>query len=130
MTLTEEFKEMPTLLLASTLSGVALKPDGGVNVRSVCEVASWLLGFDIFTHEFVHPATMSDYRAAGFAQFPKLPDTAEAEADLHAAMKQALDAYGETVRVRKGTLERTQNPLGTAHDVMPHAQIIVVDPNG
>lgn len=122
-------KEFPTLIVASTITGIALcQIKGGLGPMLEC--AAHLLGGPVWNHEFCHEPTMMEISEAAYSQFPDLPTRAEAEADYQAAAAKALAAYGPVVSVKEGTFRRRESPLATLRTVAPHAEIITIHPKG
>lgn len=120
----EERKDFPTLVVASTLTGIALAHMRGIGPMHEC--AEWLFGGPVWTHELVHGPTQDVYVEEGYRQFPNLPRRDEAEKDWQAAASKATAAYGPTVNVVRGSDGRRESPLATLRAVAPHAEVIPV----
>lgn len=125
-------REFPTIVVASALTGIGLGDIPG-GFSAIAEIASYLFGAPIWTHELVHEPTYDAYREEGYRQFPDMPTSSEAEQDWRQAAAKALAAYGPTVTVAKGAHGRRESPTDTAAAVAPHATIIPIivgDGNG
>jgi hypothetical protein len=118
-----EYKEFPTLIVASTLTGIGLT---NMTFSDVHEVIEWLFGGPVWTHEFVHAPTNDIYISRGYEQFPNMPTQFDAEKDWKGAAEKAVAAYGETVIVAKGENGRQASPLQTIRDIKPDVKIIPV----
>ena len=121
--MTPEAKEFPTLIVASSVTGITMT---GMTYSDVQRVISWLCGFDIWTHELVHGPTRDMALEECARQFPLMPTQAEAETDWRAAADKAIDAYGATVLVKRGTGTRRAGPVQTLKDIKPDARVIEI----
>lgn len=120
-----ERKDFPTLVVASTLTGVALCHMRGIGPMHEC--IEWLFGGPVWTHEIVHGPTQDVYVEEGYRQFPDMPRADEAEKDWRAAATKATAAYGETVSVARGNPDqRRESPLDTIRAVAAHAEVIPI----
>lgn len=122
-----EVKQFPTLVVASTLTGISMAV---MRISARPECAEWLCGYPVGTHELAYQPIMDDYIAKGYAQFPDMPTKAAAEADFQAAAAKAVAAYGEVLTVNRGTGERSENPIETLQTMTPNEEIIVVTVGG
>lgn len=122
-----ETKQFPTLVVASTITGIGLT---NMKFSDMHECAEWLCGYPVWTHELVHGPTQDQYVTEGYEQFPNMPTPAEAENDYVAAAAKAVAEYGETVVVRQGDSQRHEGPIETLSTVAPHAEVITVKIGG
>lgn len=107
----QETKRFPTLHVASAITGVGLCD--GMKYSTIHEIAEFLAGHPVWTHELGHLEMMQRISDHAREQFPAMPTEEEAQADFRAAAVKALAAYGETVTVRRGSLERGADPIST-----------------
>jgi hypothetical protein len=119
-----ETQEFPTLEMATSFSGVGLCQ---MSYSRVGEICSWVLGRDLFTHEIAHTPTVEEYRRLILEQFPQMPDEEECVADYEAAGRRAIEAYGETVTVKRGVPHRTVSPVQTLREMgVEEIEVVVV----
>jgi hypothetical protein len=118
-----EYKEFPTLVIASATTGVMLFNGSFGDVHEAIE---WLFGGPVWTHEMVHAPTQDIYKSRAFEQFPNLPTTADAQNDWQKAAKKAINEYGAILNVAKGEDGRRAGPVQTILDIKPDAVIIPV----
>lgn len=116
-------KEFPTLILASTISGIGMTD---MTYSDIMEIASWLCGYSIYTHELAHGPTKDIYISEGISQFPRMPLYDAAQRDWQAARDAALAAYGPTVSVRRGDHRRAEHPVHTLKAIVPNAEVVVI----
>lgn len=116
---TPETKEFPTLLVASTMTGIGL--GDGLTFSDVQECAEHLFGGPVWTHELAYEPIYSQYKAEALRQFPDMPTREEAEADYKAAAKAAVERYGQTVSVKRGNCKRDIGPVGSIAEMMGHS---------
>ena len=109
-----------TLHVASLLTGIGLTE--GVKYSDLQRIADQLLGYPIVTHELALDPTMERIREVGFTLFPDMPSAKEAEADYQAAAIKAVEIFGPTITIPKGTDEREADPITTAIEAR-HAAI-------
>jgi hypothetical protein len=122
-----ETKQFPTLIVASTITGIGLT---NMKFSDMHECAEWLCGHPVWTHELVHGPTKDEYITEGYEQFPAMPTPADAEDDYVAAAAKAISAYGETVEVRQGNSKRHEGPMQTLRSMVPDADVIAVTARG
>ena len=114
-----------SLDVATVLTGIAMRK--GFTVSLAQEIASHLLGYDIYTHELVHEPTQDAYTEEGYRQFPDMPRRDAVHADLNAATSQVLAAYGPKVTVARGNHVRREHPLDTLRVIVgPDKPIIAI----
>lgn len=118
-------KEFPTLIVASAVTGIGLCRG---TFSDMMEITSWLCGFDIFTHELAHAPTYDIACDEAYRQYPLLPAPADAETDWKAAADKAINTYGSTLSVRRGSAKRRESPIDTLTAMKPDASILVIDP--
>lgn len=128
-------KEFPTGVVLSITTG-----------RSLCEfthwlkAATWILGWDVFTHELADQAVWDTMRERVFAQHPALadcepwaaPDTTlrtpqEIQQFCDAYIERQVARYGATLAIEQGNASRTESPLASARRLMPDKPILVVE---
>lgn len=102
-------KEFPTLVVASTITGVTLCR---VHASEMDQVANYLFGAPVRKLDLTHEPKAA-YVQEGYCQFPDMPTREEAQADWEAAARKAVAAYGETVTVQQGTHGRRESPAQT-----------------
>ena len=119
-----ETKEFPTLVVATTATGISLGT--GINYSNVQECAEWICGHPVWTHELGFGPLMDRVSALAYAMFPLLPTKDAASADWSAAARKAIEDHGETVLVPRGALERDQSPIETLKQMRPNDDPLVI----
>lgn len=123
-----ETKEFPTLVVASTVTGIGLCE--GLNYSKMQECAEWLCGHPVWTHELAYQPIIDRYKSEGYRQFPQFPSVEEAETDYAAAAQKAIAAYGEVVSVEKGEGKRDGSPMQTILAMKPDAEVVTLVVDG
>ncbi|KQT52183.1 MULTISPECIES: hypothetical protein [unclassified Aureimonas] len=110
-----ETHEFPTLEVATAMTGIALC---STSISRMHEIATVLAGHDVWTHELGHRETMDAIGAHARIGLPDMPTRHEAEANWKAAAEKATSAYGDTVTVTRGTMQRSADPVSTLAGMM------------
>ena len=122
--MTARTKQFRTLEVVSCLTGISMCD--GIKIARMCEIAAWLLGAPVWTHELIHEPTMDAIRSEGYRQFPLLPMRDNVQANWQAAARAALAVYGERILVHEGTHGRREGPEETLQAVAPGKPVIVI----
>ncbi|WP_343609296.1 hypothetical protein [Novosphingobium sp.] len=102
----DEVKRLDPLALASLTTGVVLCNEG---FGPVSEAAEWVLGYPVYTHEFIVTATKDAIKQGILAQFPAMPTVLST--DWQTLAGQVRADFGDWVEVRRGTASRDQSPI-------------------
>lgn len=121
--MTQENREFSSLLVASTLAGIALCQ---TSFREIQECADWFCGFSIYTHELAHPEIQRLYKDEIRRQFPMMPERNVVELDVAVAAALVCELYGENIIAVRGAGRRDASPLATLCDLRPDADVLVV----
>jgi hypothetical protein len=108
----DDVKNFPTLQVATLLTGVGLCSQ--YKFSDMLEPAEQILGYPVFLHELGHAETMDRIREIGAQLFPNMPTREDAQLAWRAAAVKAIDAYGQSVTVPRGTDKRQRGPATTA----------------
>ncbi|MEM1088155.1 MAG: hypothetical protein AAGH90_10520 [Pseudomonadota bacterium] len=110
-----ETKDFDTLAVGSAATGIALK--SGMNYGTIQEIVSWVIGYDIFTHELVHDSVKWAFKHELVGLFPALFVDYEG-ANFEQIGQCLLKAYGAVIAVPKGRNRRTAGPITTFKEVL------------
>lgn len=122
-----ETKQFPTLVIASTITGIGLT---NMRFSDMHECAEWLCGHPVWTHELVHGPTKDQYVTEGYEQFPNMPTPNEAESDYISAAAKAVAEYGDFVTVKRGNSTRQEDPIETLRAMVHDAEVVAVKIGG
>lgn len=105
-----ETKDFDPRAIATLTTGTMLLDD----FSKVHEVAEFVLGRPIWTHEF--PREAETLQRLILEQLPDMPTSIAGTWPLTAAA--VVNRYGESVSLRKGTTERAVDPLTSLVEMM------------
>lgn len=126
-------KSWPIETVLALTTGRLLKHGGFGDMQ---ELAEYVLGHPVWTHEFADRGMVTKMKNAVFAQHPTLRN---AEAFDATAAKRSLDDYlagyveraaatfGASIEIEAGKQERTESPLASAARLMPGKPIVAVE---
>ena len=119
-----ESKQFPLAACLSITTGKMLCDFGKFQ-----ELAEWVAGHPIWTHEFAEHSLASALKVALLNQHPQL-ERALANDVTRENWQERLAGwekeFGKTLEVRKGTAERTESPLESAKRIMPDKPVLAV----
>lgn len=124
----DQLKPFPTLVVASASSGVGLAER--LRFSDIQEVAEWVLGYSVWTHELADKALCEMLTAAIRRQLPDMPgaDIEGLDAGGWIALGlAAVERYGEIVSLKRGDGQRGESPLASLQRLAPDAAITVVE---
>lgn len=98
-------KSFSPLTLASLTTGIVM-----IEWGKVAEVAEWLVGHPIWTHEYL--ALTDELKRLALEQYPAL--TVDVGDSWEVCRDRVLAHFGETVEVARGGGVRTETPIATA----------------
>lgn len=107
----QKTRTYPSLEIASFLTGIALCQ---TNFSKLMEIAEFLSGEPIWTHELACEDIIRPIQDEGYRQFPLMPSREDAAKDYKAAIYKVVEAYGTAIEVTQGYVERKADPLTTA----------------
>jgi len=122
-----EKKSFPTLLIGSVSSGVMLT--SGYKYSDIQEVAEWVFGHPVWTHELGSKDLWLKMSKIIIAQFPEMPANDYEPIGKHKAevlTAKLLKAYGKTVDVERGSFERERSPIDTLVEVANGRPVVVI----
>jgi hypothetical protein len=118
-------KDFPTLLVGSATSGVVLGK--GLSASNIQELAEWALGHPVWTHELADRKVWQRLSDRLVKQFPQLPVRGDdAVEDWKALGAKLVREMGETLAIRKGSDERTEDPISSLQRLAPDKPIVVI----
>lgn len=126
--------------VAGMMTGYVLGEDDETGFSAQHRLAEHVLGHPVWTHEFAEGAIWERLRDALLLQHPELSSlppydrmkAKEAKRSgsvmtyVHAYVKAAVVACGETMTFTKGAAERTENPFESLRRIAPDKPIIGV----
>lgn len=116
-----------TKTFAWNVVATALTGRNWCNFGDMQELAEWVMGHSIFTHEFARKKTWDDLKEAIFVQHETLRVTDwGAFNDREPILRDLHDIPKWTFT--RGTGQRTQSPIETLREIAPDKPIIVVAP--
>ena len=124
--------------VAGMMTGYVLGEDDETGFSAQHRLAEHVLGHPVWTHEFVEEAFWERVRGALLAQHPELASlppynrqkAKEAKRSgsvmtyVHAYVRSAIVACGETMTFTKGTAERTETPFESLQRIAPDKPIL------
>ena len=121
-----EKKEFPTPVLVSLVSGTLLTNSFG----DVHQCAEFVMGHSIWTHEFASETLWQTMRAKVLEQHPDFDVNVKhvTKENWREVVAGLIATLGESRELRKGTDERTKNPIDTLLELKPDAQVAVLQP--
>jgi hypothetical protein len=100
-------KRFHTASVLTLIDGIVYEEFG-----KVCELAEWVMGHPIWTHEYADRDLAARIKSALVKQHPKLADFAKgSEEHWKDALARAEKTYGKTLLITKGDEERMEGPL-------------------
>ncbi len=93
------------------------------------ELAEWIAGHPIWTHEFADVQLAERFKSLVFSQHPDLEsiDASEVNSENYEPwLAAAIAQYGDCRVIEQGAQERTESPLESAARMMPGKPIIAV----
>jgi len=98
-------------------TGVLLKRNGFSELH---ELAEFIAGHSIWTHEFADKTTVAELREAAFRQHPSLRDAERFEPEgqvmneyLPAFVARAVAQFGPELSIERGSTGRTESPIAS-----------------
>lgn len=91
----------------------------------VHELAEWVLGHPVWTHEFGDSALWGKMRGAILAQHPALAevdDSVVTRENAHEVLNGWKTQYGDTLEITSGTERRQESPLESLQRLVPGAR--------
>jgi|GEM_PF-1345726 len=126
-----EEKTFDTLLVASASSGVMLTTR--YSFSALHELCEWVMGHPIWTHEFAERPLWVRISEAIRAQHAEMPVNDGTELSLEEVASfagNALELFGTTVTLKRGSSKRSESPLASAGRVMSGKTVGVVIVDG
>ena len=99
------------------------------NFQEMGELAEFLLGHSIWTHEFADGALWNRLRYALLQQHPQLSAVKPEHFndDWKAELLVCRERYGNSFRIVRGKAERQESPLASIQRLAPHLPVIVIE---
>ena len=115
--MSDEIKEFPTATVMSAATGIALCE--GLKISDFHEVIEHVIGHPVWTHELAQSWVWDGFREELAKQLsaPIPTDQDLASKGHDAVLKEALETYGETMKMAKGCHSRSIDPVTTAVQV-------------
>lgn len=99
------------------------------NFGDMHELAEWVAGHPIWTHEFADPALWTRLKLSVLADYPQLADVDASgvnktnHAEFTAA---AVERFGQQLAITAGTSKRTESPLDSAARMFGDKPIVAI----
>lgn len=93
----------------------------------VHELAEFVAGHSIWTHEFADKALIARIKEAIFSQHPALREFSKHIGETwQQALARAEERWGKEIEIVKGDAERTENPLESLERIAPGKSAVVI----
>ena len=93
------------------------------------ELAEWVSGHPVWTHEFAERATWERFRQAVFAQHPALAsvDASAVNRDNCFELLAGWETqFGKSLEIASGSEQRTESPMESLQRIAPWKEVVVV----